>query len=46
MYSFSGQLSQLAHDVQAALGDTDVTTDPERDDSYTLIVFRIDPVDQ
>src|SRR5579864_1057018 len=46
MFHVSGRLSQLALDTQAILKNTSINTSPERDDSFTLVLFWTDPVDQ
>jgi len=45
MYSFDGTRSNLERAVHKALAESGIKTDPEQEDSFVLVVFRIDAVD-
>jgi hypothetical protein len=45
VFNISGEFSKLALRTQSILNSTDLNTDPKSDESFTLVLFRIDPVD-
>ena len=45
MFEFSGELSLFAKEVQSVLNGLDNITDCDKEDSFTIVVYRIDPRD-
>ena len=45
MYSFEGNITELACETQKIIDKIEFCKEPYRNNSFTIVLFRIDPID-